>query len=103
MPASGQVRITWKNRNRLLSGIKKQTASSDALESGQTHTIRVYGQDGTTLLRTVTGQTGEQYDYTAAFELADSGAAVLQTSLTFKIKSVRDGYESNEFVKVVTR
>lgn len=103
MPVSGQVAVTWKNRNRTSTQIIKQTDASQTLEDGQTTTIRIYGQDGTTLLRTVTGLTGTSYDYTAAFELADTGSVVLQTSLTFKIKSVRDGYESAEIVKTVTR
>lgn len=98
---TGQVAITWKNRNRTTGLIKKQTAATETLESGQTTTIRIYGEDGTTLLRTVTGLTGTSYDYTAAFEVADAGS--LQDSLTIKIKSVRDGHESAEVVKTVTR
>lgn len=97
---TGQVAVTWNNRNRLTSGIKKQSAASDTLEDGQEHTIRVYAHDGTTLLRTVTGLTGTSYNYTAAFEIADAGG--LEASLTFKIKSTRDGYESYEAVRRMT-
>lgn len=103
MPTAGQVAVTWKNRNRLTATITKQTAATETPEVGQTTTIRVYGQDGTTLLRTASGLTGTSYNYTAVFELADTGLGVLQTSLTFKITSVRDGYESQEVVKTLVR
>jgi hypothetical protein len=100
---SGGVEVTWNTRNRLTSGVKKQTDASDAPEEGQTTTIEIYGEDGTTLLRTEDGITGDSYDYTAENEIADTGVSVLQTSLTFKIKSIRDGYESAEIVVVVER
>lgn len=103
MPSSGQVAVSWKNRNRLIPAIRKQTDPTETLEVGQTTTIKIYGQDGTTLLRTVTGLTGTSYGYTVAFELTDSGVGVLQTELTFKIKSVRDGFESQEVVKKLVR
>lgn|ERR1044072_7851306 len=104
MPGVGQVAITWKTRNRLTSGIKKQSDASDTVEDGQDTVIRIYGEDGTTLLHTETLSAGEEsFDYTAADELVDSGDTELQDSLTIKIKSVRDGYESAEIVRVVTR
>lgn len=99
--ASGRCRVTWSNRNRKTSGIKKQTDSGDALESGQTHTLKIYGQDGTTLLHTESSLTAELFDYTAVNEVADAGA--LQTSLTIKIQSTRDSYLSPQVVKTLTR
>lgn len=100
---SGQVAITWKNRNRLTSGIKKQSATTDTVEVGQATVIRIYKTVGNVLLRTETLSAGEtSFNYTAADELADTGLLVL-SNLTIKIKSVRDGYESAEQTFVVTR
>lgn len=102
MPAIGQVAISWNTRNRLTSGIKKQSAASDTVEDGQDTVVRIYGEDGTTLLHTETLSTGEDsFDYAASDEVADAGE--LQTSLTIKIKSARDGYESVEQVFTITR
>lgn len=99
---TGQVAITWKNRNRLTSGIKKQTAATEALEASQTHTIRIYKTAGLVLLRTYSALTGTSQNYTAAQELADTGLLVL-SPLTIKIKSIRDTYESAEQTFVITR
>lgn len=88
--ATGQVALSWKLRNRLTNTtIRKNTATSDTAEVGQTTTIRVYNA-ANTLVRTVTGITGTTYDYTALMESADN-AGVQQTSLRFEIESVRDG------------
>ena len=99
---SGQIAITWKNRNRLTSGIKKQSAAGDALEENQSHTINVHLTSTMALLHSETGLTGESFNYTAADELADTGLMVL-SDLTIKIKSVRDGFESAEQVFTVDR
>lgn len=96
---TGQVRVTWNNRNRLTSGIKKQPDAGDALEVGQEHTIRVYAHD-LTLLHTETGITTELFDYLASDEISEAGG--IELLLTFKIKSERDGYESAEIVKRLT-
>jgi hypothetical protein len=99
---TGQARISWNNRNRLTSGIKKQTASADALESGQTHTVRIYKADGTTLLRTATGLTTSPYDYTATQELTDTGVSFVQP-LIARIKSINGSLESAEQSIVIPR
>jgi hypothetical protein len=101
-PASGAVTISWAHRNRLNQPqIIPQSTASIAGEAGQTYTVRVYGQTGT-LLRTATGITGTSYDYTVAFELADTSSAnTLQTQLTFEVSSVVGGIESLQRQKIV--
>lgn len=99
--ATGKVAMTWNNRNRLTSGIKKQTDASDALEAGQTQAIDIYKADGVTLLRSYSGLTGTSQDYFATQEVTDAGT--LQSGLVIKVKSVRDSYESNQQSFVVTR
>lgn len=98
---SGEVVVEWKNRNRLTPAIRKQTDPTETLEVGQTTTLGIYSDAGGTLLRTETGLTGTDYTYPIADEIADSGT--LQPDLTFKIKSVRDGFESLEVVKTLVR
>lgn len=102
-PPSGAVTINWANRNRLTPHLIKQSAASETPESGQTTTVKIYGQDGTTLLHTESGLTGTTFNYTAVNELADSGITDLQTSLTFVVTSARDGYVSNLATKILTR
>lgn len=99
--AGGNVAVTWLNRNRLSPTIVKQTAATQAMEVGQTITLRIYANDGTTLLRTVTALTGTSYNYDDLDEIADAGA--FQLHLTFKIRSVRAGYESVDAVIVLDR
>lgn len=99
--SGGGVAISWFNRNRLNPTIVKQTDPTQTLEVGQTTTIKIYGEDGTTLLRTATGLTGTTYTYDDLTEIADAGA--LQLSLTIKAKAVRDTYESLEATAILTR
>jgi hypothetical protein len=102
---TGQVAISWKNRNRLLgTTLKKQTAATETLETGQTTTVKIYKADGTTLLHTESGLTGTSYNYPASTEVAEAGS--LQTGancLVIHTFSVRDGLESNHVVKTVSR
>jgi hypothetical protein len=104
LSVSGQVHVTWAHRNRLNQPtVIPQSTGDIGPETGATYTVKVYGQSGT-LLRTVTGLTSTSYDYTAAFELADTGASVLQTSLTFEIFTLVGGVQSLQIQKfVVTR
>lgn len=100
----GQVRVTWAHRNRLTqANIIRQSTTGIATEAAVTYTVKVYGHTGT-LLRTVTGLTAELYDYTAAFELADTGLSTLQASLTFEVWAVRGSYTSHHIQTIkVTR
>jgi hypothetical protein len=88
---SGGLLISWKNRNRLHTAIRKQTDATDTPEVGQTTTVRIYS-DANVLLHTETGITGTDWTYSNAEEIADAGA--LQLELRIKVKAVRDGYES---------
>lgn len=85
------TRVSWYNRNRLLTTIRKQTDPTEAVESGQTTTVKVYSE-ALALLHTQTGITGTSWDYSNATEISEAGSA--QNRLTFKISAVRDGYES---------
>lgn len=71
---SGQPTVTWSHRDRLQQAdqIIDTTAGNVGPEPGVTYTLRIYGEDGTTLLRTETGLSGTSYTYSEADELGDS-------------------------------
>ena len=92
---TGDVVLTWREHSRLTqTQIIKQSGTTTAAESGVTYELDIYGEDGTTLLRNVTGLSSPTYTYTNANELSDTGAASLQLRLLFKMYSKRDGYRS---------
>jgi hypothetical protein len=92
---SGDVVFTWREHSRLVvTQVHKQSATTEASESGVTWEIDLYKTDGTTLLRSVTGLSSPTYTYTNVDELADSGEATLQTRLVAKFYSKRDGLRS---------
>ncbi len=93
---TGGFEITWSHRDRTdatqVGTIVLHTdATNYGPETGTTYTIKVYDEDDV-LARTVTVIAGTAYEYTEAFEIADSGA--LQKQLRFEIYSVRDGFDS---------
>jgi hypothetical protein len=93
IPATGDVVVTWKHRNRLTQDkvIKQSATVSVSPESGTTYTVKVYDEAGT-LQRTTAGITDTTFTYTNAMETADCGS--LQDWLMFEIYSVRDGLTS---------
>ena len=93
---TGGFEITWAHRDRThATQVGTQVLHTDSTDYGPeatvTYTIKVYDEDNN-LARTVTGLAGVAYEYTEAFEIADSG--VLQKQLRFVIYAVRGGYDS---------
>jgi hypothetical protein len=88
----GDIELTWTHRDRIVQGntLLEHEAASTGPEPGTTYTIRVYGADGTTLLRTVTGLTGTAWTYSTGWAMADGNPPVMW----FEVESVRDGYVS---------
>lgn len=84
---------SWVHRNRLqqTAGILDQQDGSITPESGTTYTIVIFNESGTPS-RTLTGITGTTYTYSLIDEWADCGG--LQSQLTVKLYSVRDGLSS---------
>lgn len=101
LPASGFVTLEWADRYRYTARVVTQLEPPEPVEPGQTHTVNIYGEDGSTLLRTITGVTGISLDYDSATELADAGS--IQDYLTFTMHSVRDGYVSQTATKTISR
>ena len=69
---SGALALSWAHRSRIQETtptLYDTTFGDIGPESGQTYTLRLYGQAGT-LLRTETGLTGTSYNWSA--EVADS-------------------------------
>lgn len=101
---SGRLRLDWNNRNRIANTkIIKPTAANEAVESGQTNTLRIYAANGVTLLRTVSAITNDFYEYQATDEVADGGGSGLQASLRFELESIRDGivsFQKHNFTRV---
>jgi hypothetical protein len=89
----GDIVLTWAHRDRLqqTSGTFYDfTDTNIGPESGTTYTIRIYS-DADVLLRTVTGEIGTAWTYTAAMETTDGGPYNL---LRFEVEAVRGGYTS---------
>ncbi len=73
--ASAELALTWSHRDRVqqtAGDIVDTTAGNIGPEVGTTYTLRLYKEDLSTLLRTVSGIAGTTYTYAAADELADS-------------------------------
>lgn len=103
--ASAELAITWAHRDRRAQTVSfvRQDAGNIGPESGQTYTLRIYGETGT-LLRTVSGLTATSYTYTSANEQADNGLGRLSASLRFELESVRSALVSmNKWNWTVTR
>lgn len=87
---AGDLIWTWAHRDRIIQNtiILGHLAGSTGPETGTTYTLKIY--NGLSLLRTVTGITGDNYNYTISLQAADGNIA----DLTFELLSVRDGYSS---------
>ena len=92
---TGDLVFTWREHDRTTAlEIFKQSATTDAAESGVTWEIDIYGEDDVTLLRTETGISALTYTYLNADELSDTGAATLSARLRFEFWAKRDGMRS---------
>lgn len=87
---TGDLSITWVHRNRLVQQdqLVGQHEGSITPEVGTTYTVRVY--KGASLVRTVTGLSGNSWVYTDAMRTADTVAL----EVIFELESVRDGLTS---------
>lgn len=92
---TGDLVFTWREHDRTTAlEIFKQSATTDAAESGVTWEIDIYGEDDVTVLRNVTGLSSLTYTYTNADELSDTGSATLSVRLRFDFYAKRDGLRS---------
>lgn len=87
---TGDIVVGWAHRDRVAQDdqLVAHDAGDVGPEAGTTYTVRVY--DGATLIRTASGLTGTSWTWDEATQVAD---AAPQT-VTIKLKSVRDGYDS---------
>lgn len=89
---TGNIDFEWAHRDRIVQNntLLEHEAGSTGPEPGTTYTVKVYGPDGTTLLRTVTGITTIGWAYTSGMSMADGDPP----AMWFWIESVRDGISS---------
>jgi len=100
---SGDMDLTWEDRNRLTDGdnlLGTAESGTNTRETNQSVTVKIYTTAGT-LKRTASGITTGSYTYTEAMEVADFGAK--QASLRVDVYSVRDGLESQVHSLIVSR
>jgi hypothetical protein len=85
--------LTWVERNRVTQAdvLVDHTAAGVAAEAGTTYTIRVYGTDGVTLLRTVAGAVSP-WTYDATMQTADGNP----TKVFVEVEAVRGGKVSRD-------
>ena len=88
---TGELSIGWSNRNKETLTLTKWTDADEAMEAGQTVTLRIY-DSGSALIREVTGLTSTTYTYPIGTELTDAGS--IQTQLTVELTSDLAGDES---------
>jgi len=90
---SGALTVSWTHRDRVLQAdtVIDTLAASIGPEAGVTYTLELYDQ-ANVLRRTYTGLTGTSQTWTT--ELADSGLAVLNTSVRVRLWAVRAGLTS---------
>lgn len=71
---TGELSVQWSHRDRVQQAdqIIDYSVGDIGPEAGTTYNLRIYGEDGTTLLRTATGLTGTSYHYPELEEIADS-------------------------------
>lgn len=91
---TGELVVSWANRNKETLTLTKWGGASEALEVDQTTTLRIYDA-ASNLIRTVTDLVGTSYNYPLSLELADSGA--IQTELTIQLEAERDGEISHTY------
>ncbi len=100
---SGDMDLTWEDRNRLTDGdnlLGTAESGTNSRETNQSVTVKIYTTAGT-LKRTASGITTGSYTYTEAMEVADFGAR--QASLRVDVCSVRDGLASQVHSLIVNR
>jgi len=91
---SGDLVFTWREHARAtMTQILKQSGTTTAAEAGVTYEVDIVDEDGSTVVRTVTGLSSPTYTYTSADLTTDFGGA-LQTPLYFHFYSKRDGLRS---------
>lgn len=90
LASAGDIVISWVGRNRLTQTVTLigYDEANIAPEANTTYVVQFY--DGATMVREVTGLTTTSFTYTEAMQLEDGDI----TTLTVKLFSVRDGYES---------
>ena len=88
----GDVTVTWVHRDRILQGdnVVEHQFGSIGPEPGTTYTIRVYGPDGLTLLRTVSPLVSTTWTYTTGNQMSDGNPR----SIWIELELVRDSLVS---------
>lgn len=72
---SSELSLSWSHRDRIqqtAGDIVDTTAGNIGPEAGTTYNLRIYKEDLTTLLRTVSGSAATSYTYAGADELSDA-------------------------------
>lgn len=89
---TGDIDFTWAHRDRIVQNntLLEHEAGSTGPEPGTTYTVKVYGPDGTTLLRTDAGIAATSWSYTGAMAVADGDPP----AMWFWIESARDSIPS---------
>jgi hypothetical protein len=89
--------LTWAHRNRLTQGdvAVGHVEASVISEVGVTYTLRIYAEDGITLLRTEDAGSAETWTYTPAMQTTDGNPDTVWVEL----ESVRDGLTSQFFYR----
>ncbi len=90
--ATGEVAVSWTHRDRLLQAdqLVEHEAGSVGPEAGTTYAIDIY--DGATLLRSTTGISADNWTYDSGMIASDGEPT--SGEWVFKLRSVRDGYDS---------
>jgi hypothetical protein len=86
--AHGEITFTWAHRNRINQSdfIVTHEEAGTTPEPGTSYTIQIFDANTATLVRTVTGLTGETWTYTASMIAADGAS----DKLTFTLGSIVD-------------
>lgn len=96
--AAAGFTVTWVHRNRITQNdvLLHQQNSSVTSEAGVTYTIKIRLQSDNSVIRTVTGLTGETWTY-ASGDWATDGS---QELIYLDLYSVRDGWDSWQFYHI---
>lgn len=91
-PIESEPEITWTHRDRIVEAdaVVGHLEGSVGPEAGTTYTIRIYEDDGVTLLSTHDGIVGTSFTYDGTLQTADGGPA----SVVMQLESVRDDLPS---------
>lgn len=84
--------LTWAHRDRIVQAdtVVGHTEGSVGPEPGTTYTVRVFDEDGVTLLRTASAISGTTWTYDSAMQAADGNPV----SVFIELESVRDDLAS---------